>query len=223
MDLNLLKWVIIGVLVLIVPIAIMLYLSSRTPADVRGLNAGWREVARRSRIEFTPPKEGALDSARLHGKYRQREVSGAVRIRMAYTGQGARSSQSMIFYTRLEALVENPQRSYLRINTKGSYRKTDQYLGQPVRPLGDPPIDAAFDIKCIPHNLSADIFGHSRTLRAGLLPLAKSRYVEIELKGNAIALEEQGLETRPERLLELFKMICELAETFEDMSYSSGI
>lgn len=218
MDLNVLKWLVIGLVVLIAAVGIVIYLSSRGSQDVRGLSAGWRELARRSRITYTPPRSGALDTARLGGRHRQREVAASIRIRMAYTGQGVRSTQQMVYYTRLEVHVENPQHSYLRINTRGGYRKTDQFLGQPLRPLGDSQLDSAFEIKCIPHLLAEQVFARTRSLRGGVLSLAKSRYAEIELKGSAIALEQSGIESNADRLLELFGLLCDLADAFEALS-----
>ena len=218
MDLNVLKWLVIGLVIVIAAGGVVVYLAGRAPEDIRGLSAGWRDLARRSRIVYTPPKNGALDTARLSGRHRQREVSGAIRIRMAYTGQGAHSTQTMLHYTRLEVSVENPQHAYLRINTKGGYRKTDQFLGQPLRPLGDPQIDRAFDIKCIPHDLSEALFARAGSLREGVLSLARNRYVELELKGSSVALEQSGIESDAQRLLDLFGLLCDLADAFDALA-----
>jgi hypothetical protein len=210
MDSSVITWIFVGVGVVIVAVIILAYMSTRGPADERALNKGWRDLARATRINFTPPK-GTLDTARLHGEHRGREVAAAVRVRTAYATEG----QQTHFYTRLEAYLVNPKRSYLRLSTKGAYRKTDQYLGQPLRPLGDAQIDGRYDIKCIPHDLAERMIMHSKSLHDDLLALRKDHYVEIELDGNSVSLVEAGLETRPATLIAMFNLLCDLGEAFE--------
>jgi hypothetical protein len=213
MDPVMLTWLLIILGVVVIVATVLLVVLNRQPANVRALTQTWREVSRRTPLVFTPPEE-SLESARLHGVFRNREVAAAVRMRMAYGAGG----QETHYYTRLEAYVSNPRRSFMRVNSKGRYRKTDQYLGQPFRPLGDARFDALFDLKCIPHDLAESLIPRRKALRDGLLALHRDHYVELELDGNTVRFEEGGLVTNADYLLALANLLCDFGEAFEQLS-----
>jgi hypothetical protein len=213
MNPTLFTWIVIALGAVIISVIVLLVVTNRRPADLRTLTSAWRELSQRSRLKFTPPQK-SLAEARLQGIHRRRQVVASVRPHTAYGPQG----QQVVYYTRLEAFVRNPNRSFFRLNTKGGYRKTDQYIGQPVRPVDDAKLDNRFEIKCIPHDLATHLITSTPGLRGGLLALHEDRYVELELEGASLRLEEAGVETNASDLLSLFEVMCEFAEAFERVS-----
>lgn len=213
MNSTLITWIFIALGIVVLSALALLYVLSLPPAEFRSLSRAWGETARRTRLNYTPPK-ASIEEARLHGIHRQREIAAAVRQRTAYSLHG---QQELRYYTRLEAYLRNPERFYLRVSTKGSYRKTDQLLGQPVRPLGDHQIDNRYDIKCIPPDFAARLVAAHKPLRDGLLAMRRDRYIELELEGNAVRVEEEDIELNPTYLLQLVELLCAIGETFEHL------
>jgi len=180
-------------------------------AEFAGVIKSWGEVATRTRLKFTRP-EINLAQAELSGSYRQREL--AVHLRV-HSMIGAAGSHQFVTYTQVQSSTTNPLRHFMRFSRKGSYHKTDRYLGAPYESTNDPEIDRRYDVKSIPPGIAGRAIAAGPEFRKRLLEVKSAGYIELEVEAGEIRFEQEGLVQSTDTLLALLDLMDTCASVVE--------
>lgn len=208
---NLSIWVIAVVAAIIVLITLVLILSRSQGGDeIRQMAKGWQELARRLSLKYASP-DRSPDSVNVRGHYQGYPISLRLRRRTAI----GRDSQTIVTYTRIEVGIKNQARIYARLYKKGAFKHTDKAFGVPNVTFGSAELDNRFDVKSSPAEFVPKAISSRRQLYQRLLAIHTEHNVGIELEGDVLVFEQQGIEASPDYLQTILDLLVEFAQAVE--------
>jgi hypothetical protein len=209
---SLLIGAIAAIAAIVVLIVIVLILSrSQGDTDTRHLAAGWQELARRLSLKYYPPPERSSEGASVRGHYQGYPITLRLRQRTAI----GRDNQTIIPYTRIEVGIKNQARIYARLYKKGAFKHTDRAFGVPNVTFGSAELDNRFDVKSNPAEFVPRAISNRRQLYQQLLAVRTEHNVGIEIEGETLVFEQQGIETSPDYLQTIMDLLIEFAQAVE--------
>lgn len=213
---NLLILVIIAVVVIFVLLVVAVVFLLRPQEDnqaggkSRQVNKGWQELARRTSLKFTPPDRSS-EGANVRGYYKGYPITMRLRLRTAL----GRDTQTIVTYTRIEVGMKNEARIYARMYKKGAFKQTDRAFGVPNVTFGIPELDNRFDVKSSPAEFIPRVIANRKQIYQLLLTVHTDHNVGIEVEGDRLVFEEQGVETSPDYLHPILDLLVEFAQAVE--------
>ncbi|MBN1313338.1 MAG: hypothetical protein JXB30_18170 [Anaerolineae bacterium] len=208
---DFLIWAIVGVVAVLLLIAIILILSQPASGnEARQIKKGWQELARRASLRFIPPDK-SLDAASVKGYYRGYYMTLRLRLRTALR----RDTQTTITYTRIEMSLKNERRVYARLYKKGAFKHTDRAFGVPNVVFGVAELDNRFEVKSSPAEFIPGLLSSRKELYQNLLKVRTEQNVGIEVEGDVLVFEQQGIVTSPDYLLTIMDLLAEFAQAVE--------
>ncbi|MBN1430492.1 MAG: hypothetical protein JXB07_19130 [Anaerolineae bacterium] len=208
---NFVIWAILAVVVvLLVIVVILILLQPAGGNEARQLKQGWSELARRTSMRFTPPGQ-TIDTASVRGYYRGYPMTLRLRLRTAL----GRDTQTIITYTRVEVSVKNQRRIYARLYKKGAFKHTDRAFGVPNVTFGIAELDKRFEVKSSPAEFVPRLIAARKQILQHLLMVRTEHNVGVEMEGDAMIFEQQGIETSPDYLSTILDLLAEFADAVE--------
>lgn len=208
---NLLILAIIAVIViLILVVAALLLLRPQEDGQSKQVNKGWQELAQRTSLKYTPPDRSS-EGANVRGYYKGYPITLRLRLRTAL----GRDTQTIVTYTRIEVGMKNEARIYARMYKKGAFKQTDRAFGVPNVTFGIPELDNRFDVKSSPAEFIPRVISSRKQIYQLLLTVHTEHNVGIEVEGDRLVFEEQGVETSPDYLQVILDMLIEFAQAVE--------
>ena len=208
---NFLIWALIAVVAVLLVIVIVLIGSQPTGGnEAKQIKQGWQEFARRASLRFTPPGQSP-DTASVRGYYRGYPVTLRLRQRTAL----GRDSQTIVIYTRMEMSLKNDRRVYARLYKRGAFKHTDRAFGVPNVTFGIAELDQRFEVKSSPAEFVPTLISSRKQIYQNLLRVHTEHNVGVEVEGDAMVFEEQGVETSPEYLMTIMDLLTEIADAVE--------
>jgi hypothetical protein len=170
--------------------------------NYRTRRAAWQELASQVGLNYEP--------GNLWGKYPA--VRGVFHGRSLVLDAFARHvGNERVTYTRIALNVNNASELRLTISNEGVGSKLKKMLGGKEILVGDEAIDAQYYIQGSPE-MAVQRLLSSTSLRQKLL---ESKSLNIELNRKQIVYQKRGFEANPEKLLNLFDLMGEIASTIE--------
>jgi hypothetical protein len=212
---NILPWVAAVIVAILILIVIILLFqpqgSSQTQSkQPKQIKQGWQELARRTSLAYTPPSQSS-DTASVRGSYHGYPVALRLRVRTAL----GRDTQTSVMYTRIEVGLKNQRRIYARLYKKGAFKHTDRAFGVPNVTFGITELDQRFDVKSSPAEFISRLSSSRKQLCQHLLLVHTEHNVGIEVEGDTLVFEQQGIETSPDYLLAILDLLVEFVEAVE--------
>ncbi len=212
---NLLIWAVVIVVLVLILIVVALLLLRPHEDDQAGskskqVSKGWQELARRTSLKYTPPDRSA-DGANVRGSYRGYPITLRLRLRTAM----GRDTQTIVTYTRVEVGMRNQSRIYARMFKKGAFKQTDRAFGVPNVTFGIAELDNRFDVKSSPAEFIPRVISNHKQIYQLLLAVHTEHNVGIEVEGDTLIFEEQGIQASPDYLQTILDLLIEFAQAVE--------
>jgi hypothetical protein len=212
---NLLIYAIIAVVVILILIVAALLIlrpqeDGQAASKSKQVNKGWQELARRTSLKYTPPDRSS-EGANVRGYYQGYPVTLRLRLRTAL----GRDTQTIVTYTRIELGMKNQARIYARMYRKGAFKQTDRAFGVPNVIFGIPELDNRFDVKSSPAEFIPRAIANRKQIYQLLLAVHTEHNVGIEIEGDGLVFEEQGVEASPDYLQPILDLLVEFAQAVE--------
>jgi len=208
---NLVILVIISVAVIFILIVSAVFLlSPQEDSQSKQVTKGWQELARRTSLRYTPPDQSS-EGANVRGYYKGYPITLRLRLRTAL----GRDTQTIVTYTRIEVGMKNQARIYARMYKKGAFKQTDRAFGVPNVTFGIPELDNRFDVKSSPAEFIPRVISSRKQIYQLLLIVHTELNVGIEIEGDGLVFEEQGVATSPDYLQPILDLLVEFAQAVE--------